>query len=318
MLQCPDSMSISMSMPPQNAESELVTVSLKPLLNLAGPAALLGLKKGARRASQSGQYLSRFKGRGMEFDEARLYQAGDDVRSIDWRVTARTGRAHTKIFKEEREQPVFICVDYRSPMAFATRGVYKSVQAAKLAALLAWSAKNQGDRIGGQIFSDQGCLELKPHHGKHAVLRFLNHLVSPGYTLKDEITLERALSRLLHHARPGSRVYIISDFRGMSELVQNHLFRLARHCEVVMIQVFDSLESELPPNGRYQFTDGTQMRLVDTADSARIHAYQQRFQRQQTNLLEMSKRIGGALLLCKTNDSPLDILRQRAAAQSEQ
>lgn len=302
-----------MLIPSLASESELVTVSLKPLLNLAGPAALLGLKTGARRTSQSGQYLSRFKGRGMEFDEARPYQAGDDVRSIDWRVTARTGHTHTKIFKEEREQPVFICVDYRSPMAFATRGVYKSVQAAKLAAILAWSAKNQGDRIGGQIFSDQGCLELKPHHGKHAVLRFLNNLVSPGYTLKDEITLEHALSRLLHHARPGSRVYIISDFRGMSDMVQNHLFRLARHCEVVMIQVFDPLERELPPDGRYRFTDGARSRLVDTSDLTRIHAYQQRFLRQQNDLRDISKRLRGALFFCKTNDSPLNVFRQRAA-----
>jgi len=298
--------------PPRNTESELVAVSLQSLLNLAGPAALTGLKTGARRALQSGQYLSRFKGRGMEFDEARPYQAGDDVRSIDWRVTARTGRTHTKVFREEREQPVFICVDYRLPMAFATRGVYKSVQAAKLAALLAWSAKNQGDRIGGQIFSDQGCLELKPQHGKHAVLRYLNQLTAPAYTLKDEITLEHALRRLLHHARPGSRVYIISDFRGMNERVQKHLFRLARHCEVVMIQVYDVLESALPANGRYRFTDGTQMRVVDTADSARIHAYQQRFMHQQDSLRETCKRMGGALLLCKTTDSPLKVLRQSA------
>ena len=296
---------------PKN-ESELVAVNLQSLLNLAGPAALLGMRTGARRTSQSGQYLSRFKGRGMEFDEARPYQAGDDVRSIDWRVTARTGRTHTKVFREEREQPVFICVDYRLPMSFATRGVYKSVQAAKLAALLAWSAKNQGDRIGGQIFSDQGCLELKPHHGKHAVLRYLNQLTTPGYTFKDEITLEHALSRLLHHARPGSRVYIISDFRGMNEAVENHLFRLARHCEVLMIQVYDALESALPAMGRYRFTDGTQTRVVDTADSARIQAYQQRFMHQQDGLREICKRMGGALLLCKTSDSPLKVLRQSA------
>lgn len=300
-----------MLIPPLNTESELVSVNLKSLLNLAGPATSLALKTGSHRALQSGQYLSRFKGRGMEFDEARPYQAGDDVRSIDWRVTARTGQPHTKIFREEREQPVFICVDYRSPMKFATRGVYKSVQAAKLAALLAWSATSQGDRVGGQIFSDKGCLELKPHHGKHAVLRYLNQLVSPGYTLKDQITLEHALSRLLHHVRPGSRVCIISDFRGMNEAVQNHLFKLARHCEVLMIQVFDPLESELPESGRYRFTDGARVRLVDAADSTRIYAYQQRFVHQQNELLGICKRIGGALLLCKTSDSPLKVFRQR-------
>ena len=116
---------------------ELISVSLKTLIDLAKPAATLKLQHTQLRSLQSGGYVSRFKGRGMEFDEARLYQPGDDIRSIDWRVTARTGKAHTKLYREERERPVFVSVDNRSAMHFATRGVFKSVLATKLAGLLA-------------------------------------------------------------------------------------------------------------------------------------------------------------------------------------
>ncbi|MGZ5026261.1 MAG: DUF58 domain-containing protein, partial [Methylobacter sp.] len=220
---------------------ELVSVSLKTLIDLAGPAAGLNLKHSAIRAGQSGGYLSRFKGRGMEFEEARTYQPGDDIRSIDWRVTARTGETHTKVFREERERPVFISVDDRPAMHFATRGVFKSVLAAKLAGLLAWAAQHHGDRIGGQLFTDIVCRELKPQNGKHAVLRFLNAIVNRGGLVTEAaptITLEQVLARLMQHARPGSLVYIISDFRGINDQVETYLAKLSRHCEVVLIFVY--------------------------------------------------------------------------------
>lgn len=286
----------------------LVSVTLKSLLDLAGPSAGLSLQQNVKRAAQSGGYLSRFKGRGMEFDEARPYQPGDDVRSIDWRVTARTGRTYTKTFREERERPVFISVDYRAPMAFATRGVFKSVQAAHLAALLSWAAKDQGDRIGGQIFSDHGCLEMKPHHGKHAVLRFLNALVKPAYTVDAATDLAQALNRLVQHVRPGSLVYIISDFRGMNAVVENHLARLARHCDVVMLKVFDPLECELPDRGRYRFSNEQREVLIDAADKQRLRHYHQRFLEQQQNMQNLSQRFRVTLLQCSTADKPLEVL----------
>jgi uncharacterized protein (DUF58 family) len=107
----------------------------------------------AKTAAGDGQYRTRFRGRGMEFAEVRAYQPGDDVRSIDWRVTARRGKAHTKLFHEERERPVLVAVDYRTPMFFATRGCFKAVQVSRLAALLAWQALGRGDRIGCSLKS---------------------------------------------------------------------------------------------------------------------------------------------------------------------
>ncbi len=289
--------------------NNLVSVQLKTLVNLAKPASLLDLNHSAIRSKQSGGYVSRFKGRGMEFDEARLYQPGDDIRSIDWRVTARTGKTHTKVFCEERERPVFISVDNRPAMQFATRGVFKSVQAAKIAALLAWTAQRRGDRIGGQLFTDSSCQELKPQNGKHAVLRFFNVLVKASGGAVLEMTLEHALARLVQHARPGSLVYIISDFRGVNQKAENHLAKLSRHCDVVIIQVFDPLESHLPAKGRYRFTDGQRDAVIDTGDKQRILSYQQRYQDRLDYLQQIANKTGLKILQCSTAEDPLEVLR---------
>ncbi|MEY8193855.1 MAG: DUF58 domain-containing protein [Cycloclasticus sp.] len=286
-----------------------VTISLKMLLDLAKKAPLVDLSHKRIRAGQSGEYLSRFKGRGMEFDETRIYQPGDDIRSIDWRVTARTNITHSKVFREEKERPVFISVDARPAMRFATRGVFKSVQAAKLAALLAWAAQLNGDRVGGQVFNEYGCQELKPASGKRAVLHFFNALVKPKPSTQiDDIPFDRVLLRLIQHARPGSLLYIISDFRGLNEQHEAYLAKLARHCEIVMIHLYDPLESQLPERGRYRFSDGTQELTVDSGDTSRVQAYHQQFQQRQAYLLELSKKWRMNLLQCTTTEQAIEVL----------
>ena len=289
--------------------NELVSLSLKALIDLAKPATSLNLHHLSIRSRQSGGYVSRFKGRGMEFDEARLYQPGDDIRSIDWRVTARTGTTHTKVFREERERPVFISVDNRLTMHFATRGVFKSVLAAKLAGLLAWAADFHGDRIGGQLFSEHECRELKPQNGTHAVLRFLNALVKPHNPIDKEFTLDQVLARLNQHARPGSLVYIISDFRGINDQAETHIAKLSRHCEVVLIFIYDPLESSLPTKGRYRFTDDERDVVVDTSDQQRLLSYQQRFIQRLQRLELLAIKRGLVFIQCSTVEDPIQCLR---------
>jgi len=292
------------------AVNDLVSVSLKTLIDLAKPASSLNLHRLTIRAQQSGGYISAFKGRGMEFDETRLYQPGDDIRSIDWRVTARTGKTHTKLFREEREKPVFISVDNRPTMQFATRGVFKSVQAKKLAALLAWVANQQGDRIGGQIFSQSSCMELKPQNGKHSVLHFLNALVIADKSAENtEFTLPQALFRLSQHTRPGSLVYIISDFRGMNSQVENYLLKLSEHCDVVLVFIYDTLEKRLPAQGRYRFTDEARDVVIDTSDKQRLTNYQLHFEDRLQKLKRIALRRGLALIQCSTQDDPVQRLR---------
>ncbi len=312
---------------PRKKADELVSVSLKTLIDLAEPAAGLRQHHLGIRSQQAGGYVSRFKGRGMEFDEIRLYQPGDDIRRIDWRVTARTDQTYTKIFREERERPVFISVDNRPTMHFATRGVFKSVLAAKLAALLAWTAQHHSDRIGGQIFSADTCQELKPQNGKHAVLRFLNALATkPAAEQKAQakkiqppdkkqnaadlpLSFEQVLARLIKHVRPGSLVYIISDFRGMDDKVEAHLAKLRRHCDVVLIFVYDSLESSLPTKGRYRFTDERRDVVVDTSDQQRLKQYQQHFAQRLQHLEMLAKKMGLILIQCSTAQNPIQQLR---------
>ena len=299
--------------------NELVSVSLKTLIDLAKQATRINLHHAQNRSQQSGGYVSRFKGRGMEFDETRLYQPGDDIRSIDWRVTARTGKTHTKVFREERERPVFISVDDRLTMQFATRGVFKSVLAAKLAGLLAWAAEYHGDRIGGQIFSELECRELKPQNGRHAVLRFLNAIVGKtnltssvnelGTTVLPKITLEQVLARLTQHARPGSLVYVISDFRGINEQTETYLAKLAQHCEVVLIFIYDPLESSLPTKGRYRFTNNERDVVIDTSDEQRLKNFQNLFTLRLQRIESLAKKRGLIFLKCSTSEDPFQCLK---------
>ena len=128
------------------------------------------------KSQLSGAERTRFRGRGMDFEEVRLYQAGDDVRSIDWRVTARTQVPHTKVYREERERPVFVLVDQRSPMFFGSQQCFKSVLAAHIGTNLAWAALGNSDRVGGLIFGDTQQRDIRPRRSKHAVLELLHHL----------------------------------------------------------------------------------------------------------------------------------------------
>ncbi len=288
--------------------NERVSVQLKPLIDLASKAPLMKIQRGRIKANQSGGYASRFKGRGMEFDEVRQYQAGDDVRTIDWRVTARTNKAHSKVFHEERERPVFISVDMRAAMQFATQGVFKSVQAANIAALIAWAAQANGDKVGGQVFAQHGCQELKPAAGRASVLHFLNALVQPALVEAKEISLDDVLQRLSQHARPGSLVYIVSDFRGLNDNVERQLAKLARHCELVLLQVFDPIERTLPAKGRYRFSHGEKSTVVDMQDEQQVAGYLQHFIEREARLKKLCATWRLSLKQCSTTDDPFTVL----------
>lgn len=273
------------------------------------PAALIALARAGEqlplrsvniRAMQSGLYVSPFKGRGMEFDETRLYQPGDDIRGMDWKVTARTGKPHTKLFREERERPVLLGVDLRRSMFFATRGAFKSVVAARAAALLAWSTVAHGDRIGGLLFGETAHRELPPKTGKTGVLRLIQHLCHhPAWNNETPAAntetgnsdlLGHALLRLLNVARPGSLIFLLSDFRGLGEQAESWLNRLARHNDVVLIHISDPLEIELPPPGRYRLSNGARDFNIDTGDNRYREIYQRRGREHIHRLQQLCKR----------------------------
>ena len=292
-----------------------VSVTTAGLIALARQSRGISLQSGVISAVQSGDYQSAFKGRGMEYDESRLYQAGDDIRNIDWRVTARTGKAHTKLFCEERERPVYCWVDFRAPMFFATRGKYKAVRAAELASLFAWSACRQGDRIGAVVFTDTLQHELKPQRGKSAVLHLINTMVNlpiwqrQTYAQSSSAIIEPLLN-LRRIVRPGSLVILLSDFRGLDNGTRSHLIRLRQHNDVIMVHIYDWLESQLPPAGRYRMSDGEHELEIDTGDTRLIASYQQKFAGHQQRLLSLATKHHINYLVCRTDNLPEQIIRE--------
>lgn len=303
-----------------NSEAENPTrVTPQTLIELARAGEQLPLRSVNLRALQSGLYVSPFKGRGMEFDETRPYQPGDDIRSLDWKVTARTGKAHTKLFREERERPVLLWVDLRQTMFFATRGVFKSVMAAKASALLAWSTAAHGDRLGGLIFSDDTHQELPPHNGKSAVLRFIQTLSHHTAWTRDNdfaipvdaqaATVQHAIIRLRNVARPGSLIFLLSDFRHLTAQAESHLSQIARHNDVVLIHISDPLESRLPPAGLYRLSDGANTLSIDTGDKSIREHYHQRRQEHVERLARLCKRNRIFMLPLGTSDDVVQKLQ---------
>lgn len=235
----------------QSLQATGVQLALPELLWYQRHTRLLDLKPGRNAQSKlAGSYLARSKGRGMEFDEVRHYQPGDDVRAIDWRVTARTGRVHTKLFREERERPVFILTDLSETMRFGSTLLLKSVQAAHLAALLGWHCKAQGDKLGGLVFSEQQHVLLKPLGRSKGVLRYLQALldVHQQQQTNQGMTLANALAELRQVLRPGSLLYILSDFNQLDDEALRHLQVLKQHNEIHCCQLSDPLELYLPDN----------------------------------------------------------------------
>jgi uncharacterized protein (DUF58 family) len=252
-------------------------VELKQLLRYQRHTQLFDLTPAQTIQSKlAGSYLAKSKGRGMEFDEVRHYQTGDDVRTIDWRVTARTGKVHTKLFREEKERPVFILTDLNHSMQFGSTLLLKSVQAAHLAALIAWHAKKSGDKLGGLLFHQQQIRELKPAGRSVAVLRYLHQLIElqqqslswvqqqmqhpvPVPADIKTIDLATALGQLRRLARPGSLLFIISDFQQLDATCLRHLQALRLHNEIRICQISDPLEQQLPvyASGIAKVSDGS-------------------------------------------------------------
>jgi uncharacterized protein (DUF58 family) len=299
-----------------NCQSQLASIYsngvelvMAELLNYQNKTALIDLA--ARKNIQgqmSGNYLSRSKGRGMEFDEVRHYQTGDDIRAIDWRVTARTGKTHTKLFREELERPVLIATDLSASMHFGSQLLFKSVQAAHLAALVAWHAKNRGDRLGGIVFNQQDHLELKPRSRKEGVLHYLHSLTtihlaqhkaqysSSENTGQAETSSSDDKSPIKKHyfsdncarirqvAKPGSLVYLITDGQLLKQASNTdqqdalrHLTQISRHCELVVCLIDDPLEQALPASTlklNVTLTDGENRQQLTLGDSKTAATYQ--------------------------------------------
>lgn len=281
--------------------------SLEQLLNCRYLGKDISLNINRRALSQQlGQYASQSRGRGIDFDEVRPYQAGDDIRSIDWRVTARTGHTHTKLFHQELERPVMIVCDQRLNMFFGSRRCFKSVMAAHIAATLAWSAWMQGDRLGACIFAQQHH-ELKPKASRSQVLAFLKALQQSNQGLQHgkmaEQNLQQHLKQLTRLTKPGSAVFIISDFHDLNENSYKYLHRLKKHNDVYALCVYDYLEKQLPPPGLYQISDGEHTAQLNTSSKKQRQAYQDFFSHKQQHHSDQLIKLGIPFITIRTDDS---------------
>ncbi len=298
-----------------------VSVELPDLIEYNRHDRVLPLKAGKIRALQSGGFLSPFRGRGMEFVEARPYQAGDDIRHMDWRLTARIGKPHTKIFQEERQRSLFLWVDLDRSMFFGTQGAFKSVVAAHAAALIGWNGVRAGDRVGGIISSEEKQVEIRPVQGKKGILLFIRQLVlHPAWNNRfsnGEQTEDKYL-RLRRVVKPGSLVFLLSDMRTMTSRDEQHLGQIALHSDVVLCQIYDPLETSLPPSDNYSFTDGNRTVTLYTGNTQLRRQYEQNWELRNEYLQALCVRQGLHLIQLATDDDLVGTMRNGLGGQKVQ
>lgn len=287
------------------------SVQLEELIQLRHAAKKIRLNENIiSQRAVGGHNRSAFRGRGMDFEEVRIYQAGDDIRSIDWRVTARTAKTHTKVFREEKEQPVFLAVDQSSSMFFGSKVTYKSVMATELAALLAWSTLQHHDKIGGIVFNEYEHAEIKPKRSKHALLGFLKKMANFNQQLFDGITknpnfsLHTLFEKLRYLIKPGSTLFIISDFANYDAEAERLLYLVKRHTVIHALVVIDSMEEKLPLDSKLSITDGIHKRFIDTHNREISENYQEAFQKKQRFLADSFSKLGIRHHQVWTHDDP--------------
>ena len=247
-----------------------VYVTLRDLIALQYEARGFSfLPKYAVQSILSGRHRSKLRGRGLDFEEVRQYVKGDDIRNIDWKVTARVGTAHTKVFTEEKERPVLLIVDQSSPMFFGSVKYMKSVIAAHIAAVSCWRVLEVGDRIGGIVFNDSKIDFTTPKRNRNSVQRFLGQVARQNQELKAEMLqkqLEHPLNLALKQATQVVKhdylVLVISDFRLADSQTMKLLIRMKKNNDVILARISDPAESTLP-DVKITFTDGNYQTRFD-------------------------------------------------------
>ncbi|WP_150912882.1 DUF58 domain-containing protein [Marinobacter halotolerans] len=290
-------------------------IALPQLIRLQADARALKLPAAKPvRSRQAGLQRSPRRGRGMAFAEVRQYQPGDDIRSIDWRVTARRQSPHTKLYEEERERPVLLLCDLGPSLFFASTGAYKQVRCAQLAGILAWLGLWSGDQVGGIVFDGNTLTVQRPARRKKSVLRFLDTLASLQRIGSQQATerpsdapaanLDTALSEARRVAHTGSRIFVISDFMHISNDTSRLLGSLAGHNSVSALRVMDPLEEKLPESGRFAIAGEDGPVWFDGSNPRFQRAYAEKVGRHNAQLTECFRTAGVRPATVMTGDEP--------------
>lgn len=290
-----------------------IAPALNELISLRGRVAGDAWRRGMATGGRAGTQRAMALGRGMEFAELRPYQPGDDLRNVDWRHTARRGRPFTKLFHEERERPVLLFADLGPSMQFGTRTVFKSVLAARTAALLAWAAVDVGDRVGGVIWDGVSHRDIRPRGREAGALALLHALTQPPRRAADAHSAHgfgAALDALARALRPGADTILLSDFHTLDAAAERAMLRLRACARLALVQVFDPLEATPPPPGIYRIADTQGVHTLDlTADASRA-AYGATFRQRSAHLAALARRLGAAFVPLATSDDPLQALHE--------
>lgn len=248
-----------------------IHVSLAHLRSLQGAAR--GLSFLPRQPSASvlnGRHASRLRGRGLNFEEMRDYLPGDDIRSIDWKATARTGSPHVRVFTEERDRPALLVVDQRMSMFFGSQLNMKSVTAAEAAAIATFRVLDAGDRVGGIVFNDEAHVEFAPKRSRrtgYALLESIAEMNAALHADKEAISAPSGLNgvlgsvaRIAHHDH---LVLVFSDFDGIDETTHRRLSSIAVHNDIVLFLVYDPLSEHIEPGDNAIIGDGRMQAELD-------------------------------------------------------
>ncbi len=254
----------------------------------------------------TGLYASVFRGTGLDFDEVREYREGDDIRNMDWLVTARTNTPHLKIFREERQRSVILCIDMGPHMNFGTRGTFKSIQAARVAALIGWAASKQHDRVGGVLFGNPatGIRYFRATPGRRGLWRLLRALTQPieqGDT--DESQLMAALQHMDSGTGTGSLIFVIAPINQVTAGFERIVGSLKQRHDVVLLPVDDPADRDLPSMGPVIFSNAAgELLEVDTDSEAGREAFRLDWEQRRDELQQLSFRLKLGLIPVSTNE----------------
>ena len=264
----------------------------------------------------SGRYASRLRGRGLNFEELRRYQPGDDIRTIDWKVTARTRSPHVRVYTEERDRTVLLVIDQRLNMFFGTRNRFKSVTAAELAAIGAWRAVAVGDRVGAIVFNDQEMVEIIPKNSHQNVMSILsavvrlNHQLAADSTVKpDESMLNRVLERAARTAHHDVLIVLVSDFYGVDARSEKLTAQLAVHNDVLALYPFDPIRQE-PGGAKMPVGDGSLQMEIDLGNRALRERMIEDYRDEQQKIAYFLRKISAPLLMISNEGEVSDQLRR--------
>lgn len=294
-----------------------IHVDARHLLSLGGRTGALSLlPRQPARSVLNGRHASRLRGRGLNFEELRTYLPGDDIRKIDWKVTARTGEPHVRVYTEERDHPALLLVDQRVSMFFGTQVYMKSAVAAEAAAIAAHRVLAQGDRVGGIVFGDTDLAEHRPQRRPAALRRFLSSLgalncsLNAGLRPQTTVSLNQVLQQAARIAHTNALVCVFSDFDGLTEGSERLLRRLAHSNDLILFDISDPISRHMPPELRLTVSDGDQQIELDASDRQMSDRVTQAMEQRLAQLQSWSRRYGFPVVPLTTAEPALaQILR---------